>query len=889
MINNAINRFLGILCYPLISLKFQESNMLDKYFNEIENRKKIKRTIQDELISYLQLRYPIYSYDEVFLYLEKCYLYKIYENIQFQGSFGCCMSKVSDLAKALISQRDGKLVFKYWENENDSDFLGGFSGNNKILLFHSLNRHISMDLVAIKYLIDNGVKDESHLHNFYGRVAVSDMQLDTVLQKGIAENHLHSGASRSFLSVWEGLMSPFNKKSIGEFEKLASLLNDKKYVFYVLCCGVLRVIMANIIAHKIKSIEDLNPVFLEFCKCNLEKIYQFQKEDIYGFFIDIWDRIYYEGLLDEDDSSTNIIYRIFNVNENISTSGENVFLFNVLSGTDNPSCGIEEGALSYLKLAFLKYICIKNTIFQKLVQRKSIKGLDYFQLQFYSKNSKAGLIRNNKFWETAMREQFQNNNLSKVEFRRSIPDRERDFRKDIVEFLKSYRKILREDYCLMEKEFFITNSNQPEVRYKYIPIKKFPQVGLVYHLLKREDDTFPEKCYYLGEGDSEKNYLTFGKRKEEYQNLINILKDARNSHSELSRYIVGLDAASLENSTPVWVFTSIYENARDSSNEPLCIGGGMNNNFQSLGFTFHAGEDFRHILSGLRRIDEAVRHLKFHAGDRIGHAIALGIECENWVRENKYVVMPRIEALENYIWAYDILSTVYSDFNTSIIAYLENKIYTLSKQIYGNTEGLTTSVLVDGYKKMFSKNDHFVCIDSKYNKSCEHIMAEKPIIWNSEKLFIARHCKKFVIEMNKPINFEVTEQDVAIAKHLQNVIRKNISKIGIVVEINPTSNITLSNIDNLTENHIYNINRFSYDASNIIACVNADDPSIFNTDVSNELAYVYYGMIEKDVSKEDALKWIEKLRKNGIDSSFIRRTESDESILLKLDELIESI
>lgn len=80
-----------------------------------------------------------------------------------------------------------------------------------------------------------------------------------------------------------------------------------------------------------------------------------------------------------------------------------------------------------------------------------------------------------------------------------------------------------------------------------------------------------------------------------------------------------------------------------------------------------------------------------------------------------------------------------------------------------------------------------------------------------------------------------------------------------------------------------------YDATNIIACINTDDPSVFNTNVSNELAYVYYGLLEKKVSKEYALKWIDKLRENGISSSFIKRDDTDDKILYKLDRLIDSL
>ena len=42
---------------------------------------------------------------------------------------------------------------------------------------------------------------------------------------------------------------------------------------------------------------------------------------------------------------------------------------------------------------------------------------------------------------------------------------------------------------------------------------------------------------------------------------------------------------------------------------------------QNMGFTYHVGEDFRHIASGLRHVDEVIENFHYKAGDRLGHAI----------------------------------------------------------------------------------------------------------------------------------------------------------------------------------------------------------------------------------------------------------------------------
>ena len=41
--------------------------------------------------------------------------------------------------------------------------------------------------------------------------------------------------------------------------------------------------------------------------------------------------------------------------------------------------------------------------------------------------------------------------------------------------------------------------------------------------------------------------------------------------------------------------------------------------------SYHAGEDFHHILSGIRAMFDAIELLDLCEGDRIGHGTAMGI------------------------------------------------------------------------------------------------------------------------------------------------------------------------------------------------------------------------------------------------------------------------
>lgn len=56
--------------------------------------------------------------------------------------------------------------------------------------------------------------------------------------------------------------------------------------------------------------------------------------------------------------------------------------------------------------------------------------------------------------------------------------------------------------------------------------------------------------------------------------------------------------------------------------------------------------------------------------------------------------------------------------------------------------------------------------------------------------------------------------------------------------------------------------------------VNSDDPAVFNTNVENELAYIYYAAEAQGEAKSDVLEWVDKIRQYGMDASFIQNEKA---------------
>lgn len=936
----AINRLLGVICFPFGGMEYYEEDYLLTYlFKQKMNKTKRENHLLSHFAAKIKKYCEIHSLDEMYLLFDKYYVRKINNGKckHEEALYKLYFEILSCMARAFISQRDGKIVYKYWANEADERFLGGFATSDKLLLFQAMNTRIAVDTIVIEYLLDNGMKEIRHLNNFFGQVTVADLQLDQILSQGVAENHLHLGTAVNFFILWESILQHPQSIKKEYFIKFIHNLQSQSEIeqihFYLLVEGIIRIMMSLFI----KDMEDteINVKFLTYWKKRLienerenkqenkqededeqedeskennelkELVYYILVSVIYGDsltkiksqmniniedigeclgrFIEIWDFLI--NYIPRYSDEKSILINIFHNTVNIQTTEENIFLFKIMKYLK------ETNDLEASKL-FFQYLRIKNEIFNLWVQDNGVRGLKYFN-DFYHRNSDVVALCQKNFWERIINAQFQDKMLKKIEFRTTLSNKEVECKKKIIEFFNAYEKVVHQKYCTY---------NEEEERYELI--SEFPQAGIVYHLTKRKDETLPEKCwreYYLNE-HFDVDLQTYKGLQQQYFKQVENLKKLRKEYPVLSRYLVGLDAASEENNTPVWVFAPVYEKARDSSEEPLYVEeySGRDIYTQSLRFTFHAGEDFRHILSGLRRIDEVIEHCKFHAGDRIGHGVVLGINPEEWARKCPMVILPRIEILNNLLWIWWLFSQNPNKMQ-NVQFYIEQEIFKHAKAIYKNMQGINVPTLVEAYRKQFKVFDEAYSECYKYgeaqlepNKGNEHVFCqwakkEDTLFWTVDKLLACNHCKMYLVDMLEPVYYKVTPQEIIIAQEAQRILKHKISQEGIVVEVNPSSNAYITEAEGLFNNQAFELNDEENTEDNIMLCVNTDNPSSCQTNISNELAYIYYGLLARGKSKEISLKWIDKLRKNGVIASFIQNGISKELLLRELEQITKDL
>ena len=885
---------LRVCVFPIASMEFYQKDYLEELsqcngYAEYEKRKSQGETCFDlSLYRYLNQRCRVHSLDQINLLVEEYYGYA---KIQNKNSNKIYLDLLSKLAKSFVCHRNGRLALKYWESSGEEDFLGPYKGINKVVLWNSFHRLISTDLIVVQYLLDNKMQSIDYLDGYYSAISLEDLQLEQILQKGVAETHLHMSAGIHFLLSWTNLMnhveSPYDNIEnprisftvetqmvsviglvrlllvayLSEHEKWDGLKQFQK--------EKLTIVNGDSSEKKLLSQDDKENLML--CQSLLHAIYEGEMIETIDVskMKKVWE-LFNEVLGHKLKSKTELesLGTVYNQDyvfdfinrRGIHTSGENVFLFKALLYMRD--AGKEDIVFQQF---FWQYIRVKNQVFEAKVQYRSIRGLDYFQ-PFFRRSTdfkKHGMY--NK-WKVIMQTQLENPHLKKLELRcmyikpkkSSIED---GIKLTLREFLTAYKEILDD----MEA------SDQP------------PLIGLIFSFAKRKDEQWIDKCWQNAKemtSQSEKaNELWYRKQQDQYCEQVKALNRVRESIPNLDRYIVGIDSASIENHTEPWVFAHAYQEARDSKNNPMLLG---RKKLQTLGFTYHVGEEFRHVLTGLRHIDEVITHFGYHSGDRLGHGIALGVNLKYWIDNNPVVIIPRQEYLEDLLWVWGVCKDRGNQYQIDI-AYLEQKIMKLAESIYGIIDGITVYLLWKAYQskfKVFEPDERYVWNpndSSEYGHEllCKYSKRKRyneGIHWTYEQILYLNHCRCYLSALQEPIQVEVTKENLSMYQMLQDMMIDKISNQGIVVETNPTSNLVIGEIKDMYQHYIFHLNEVEKGSSghNVMVTINSDDPSVFNTNVSNEIAYMFYALQKVGYSRESALQWIAKIREYGMNSSFIR-------------------
>lgn len=332
------------------------------------------------------------------------------------------------------------------------------------------------------------------------------------------------------------------------------------------------------------------------------------------------------------------------------------------------------------------------------------------------------------------------------------------------------------------------------------------------------------------------------------------------------RIPVGIDAANSELKLPPEVFAPAYRLFEQRT--AICHK------------TYHCGEDFLHLLNGIRAVYEAVTFLHMRKGNRIGHGTALGILPDLWLESMPAILlMPRREWLLNLIFAWTLL---YNNDNKTA-AVLEKEALRMADIIFGENEISHHSIHVLEslfLARQFDPMDVHRYLNKalplsrrqgKEDGDIEHFSQKHGKtalklywLWSTEACCRARQEEEEEI----PTNF----LPAPILLTLQQKVQRLLSGRDIVIETLPVSNLRISQYKDIQQHHILRWLKAGEYAqpgdADLLICVGSDDPGIFVSDIKNEYYHLYTMLRTAGLTATEAIEKLRHVNKTGRTYSF---------------------
>jgi adenosine deaminase len=370
-----------------------------------------------------------------------------------------------------------------------------------------------------------------------------------------------------------------------------------------------------------------------------------------------------------------------------------------------------------------------------------------------------------------------------------------------------------------------------------------PELRLVGHFIKRKDDNADK-------------WIRFKNLRKNIWKRALVLALLWKNDVNLQKKITGIDAASNEFNTPPEVFAPAFRLLRH-------VG------FRH--FTYHAGEDFYHLLSGLRAIYEAIEFTGLSVGDRIGHATATGLSAQQWNHSiGSEMHMLRGERLDDLLFTYYLI--VQLDIQELIprLPAIANLIHEHTSIIYGNQ--IPVHILLEAWQLRRYCPILASCSTAQEARRKSvydaHSWQELPrkrttAAWDILWLYHQADCRKRykeIISVKTLELFNLEEMEL-----FQKAMLRLMHDREIIIETLPTSNVRIGYYKDYSGYHLWNWMHWAEQGFKVPpVVVGTDDTGIFATNIYNEYANIYCFLSKKEgVSHQKAIDFVKQLDENS--------------------------
>jgi hypothetical protein len=423
------------------------------------------------------------------------------------------------------------------------------------------------------------------------------------------------------------------------------------------------------------------------------------------------------------------------------------------------------------------------------------------------------------------------------------------------------------------------------------------EFGLVYHFVKRRGggaDTGTPRANWrnshadpgsddtagIFNGSGYRYALFYRERRKEAVSLEWLLR-----RRPLALQVIrGLDVCTDELGVPNWVLMPILERVRQAASDGIqALQKLCGWSLPQLRTTAHSGEDFVHLLTGLRNVDQTIEYFRLCEGDRIGHGLALGVDPREWAQRAGRIPMMCEERLLDLVWEWGWYAEHGNSPGRGRHALLEHEIARLSHRIFGETLSPYELKLLQTDLGDLSMLDRCgfpdrppppAVLKSWYGTDGQPTQHRLPRLYHyltDPGLFRrGRH----ILWVDPASEAETLAQ-------LQAELRAKIGAMGIAVEVNPTSNLLIGDLSDLTRHPMWRLRppRNDGDAPPVSICIGSDDPLIFGSNLRQEYQWLNDAMALAGLSDEEACQWLDRTRACGMESRFTLRGINLDAVL----------
>lgn len=693
-----------------------------------------------------------------------------------------------------------------------------------------------------------------------GAVVAHDNEvLNQILCRGAADNHMHLKASGYSAEMsWAALVT----SSFEESERLRSFIKESGMIYDNFAKNE---ITALLLLKKIKFIRLLLEEYLEIEREKQKphpsntRSRSLSESEIITALIAPTDTVFWNGKYAAWIS--NRLYCLETKYLKRKDVGKYFFIERQFLA-DLFRCFSARSTSAFIQYLFEIYLTALCQIRFFFVQDNLGMGFDKFKRKEESKESLLSLEM------PSARRLIQDEEIYRAVF-------DRCYRSEIVRYTE-FRIAPKKDYRSL-KEILRKIEASNEIIYQETYLGKIPKIeyGVIIHYIKEQKEPDLKNGRYRWEQFRDR-------LREQSSKLINYLE----RDYKLSKKIVGIDAANYEMECRPEVFAPFFRHHRTVIGER-----------RKFGFTFHVGEAFDALASGLRAIDEVIEFMDFRRGDRLGHALALGIRISEYRRgkQNRFAV-PLQNHLDNLAWMYDIISAQKKSEYGEILRYLVSEFNSQARKLYQGVvfaKDMQISIenyvdawilrsddpliyLSDDYLSRLEKNYYDNLFDNSFMFS-RHLSRHKQAFENMvvRKLHLLYLLNNRLFENGKELNYlEPREEYWEALEIAQQCLRNKIYRRELAIETNPSSNRKISHVSKFVQLPFLTFNSYHLfgaeaHGDDLAISVNTDDCAIFQSDLSNEYSLVVAALQKEGFRNQEIYDYVDYLRKMSLLQTFV--------------------